>query len=382
MAQRGWQGIMVEATAVVPEGRISPTDAGLWDDSQIEPLKRQVDFVHAHKGTIGIQLAHAGRKASTLAPFHEVMVRREGWTGRSVPDAEHGGWDGKTVAPSALSYAPGDYTDPSEASIEYLDNLKKAYLAAIERCKKIGFDYVELHGAHGYLLHEFVDPVTNKRTDKYGGSLENRLRFPLELVETVRAAWEKPLFYRLSATDWLDEALGPEKSAPGQTEEWGWWGLEQTTIYAQKLKAKGIDLLDVSSGGLDSRQKITVGPGYQLPFAAHIKKNVPELLIGTVGIITDAFQAEQILQDGKADVVFFAREVIRNVDFPLQAAQDLGAAVQPLMQYFQAWSRMLVKRDHLKAAPKHDGISEVEGEETKDKNRKKSDEDQHYSSVP
>jgi 2,4-dienoyl-CoA reductase-like NADH-dependent reductase (Old Yellow Enzyme family) len=203
-------------------------------------LKRQVDFVHAHKGTIGIQLAHAGRKASTLEPWVQVQHEEAGWTGGHVTDDEHGGWwkDGEwlslvslpgpsadmpVAAASDLSYDNEKYPHPKESSLEYIESLKVAFRAAIERCKKIGFDFIEIHGAHGYYLHNFVDPVSNVRTDQYGGNLENRLRLPLEMAKIARENWDKPLFYRLSASDWLDDVVGPEKGHPGEKEEWSWW---------------------------------------------------------------------------------------------------------------------------------------------------------------
>ncbi|CAE7233526.1 unnamed protein product, partial [Rhizoctonia solani] len=205
------------------------------------------------------------------------------------------------------------------------------YVDAIERCKKIGFDFVEIHGAHGYLIHSFYSPISNKRTDEYGGSLENRLRFPLEVIRTVRAIWNKPLFFRISGSEYA----GPEKDANG---DWVSWGIEQSVELARRLKEEGIDLLDVSSGGNYVNQQIPRAPGYQLPFAEQIKKEIPELLVGAVGLITEPRQAEGVLQDGKADVVLFARELLRHIDFPLYAAQELGVAVKPTNQYEMAWS--------------------------------------------
>ncbi|OWZ58869.1 oxidoreductase [Cryptococcus neoformans c8] len=360
MALRGWGSIMVEATAVVPEGRISPEDMGLWDDSQIAELQRIVKYIHANKGVIGIQIAHAGRKASTPAPWNEREANEKGHSKGSVVPEENGGWPSKVVAPSEISFLDGDYPDPIEASIEYLESLKKAYADAVERCSKIGFDFIEIHGAHGYFLHEFIDPISNKRTDKYGGSLENRLRLPLEIAEIVRQKWDKPLFYRLSATDWLEESLGKEKNANG---EWVWWGIEQTTTFVGKLAELGVDLVDVSSGGNDLRQKIAPGPSYQLPFAAHLKKTYPNLLIGSVGIITDAKQANDILEQGKADVILIGRQLLRNLDWPLGAAVELGVAVAPAVQYERAWTRMLVKREAHDHTSKKHGVTELQGQE-------------------
>ncbi|RXK36413.1 oxidoreductase [Tremella mesenterica] len=364
MALRGWGSIMVEATAVVAEGRISPSDSGIWQDSQIAPLKTIVDFVHANKGIIGIQLAHSGRKGSTMPGGTLRIMRDDGWKGGEVAPEQTGGWPSEVVAPSAISFNPGKYPDPVEASVEYLTNLKEAYVKAAERCKIIGFDFIEIHGAHGYFLHEFCSPGSNRRTDQYGGSFENRIRFPLEVAQTLRAVWDKPLFYRVSASDWLEDAEGPEKAYPGETEEYKWWGLDQTTLFTQKLADAGVDLIDVSSGGNDLRGKIAVGPSYQLPFAEHIKKNVKNILVGAVGIITEPEQAEEILENNQADVVLFARQVLRDIDFPLKAAQELGAAISPALQFERGWSHMVVKRDHRKAPAHHSGISTVEGEES------------------
>ncbi|CAD6585588.1 MAG: hypothetical protein TREMPRED_004180 [Tremellales sp. Tagirdzhanova-0007] len=371
MAMRGWGSIMVEATAVVPEGRISPEDSGIWQDSQIAGFKRIVDFVHAHKGKIGVQLAHAGRKASTMSPWMQRISQDKGWEGSKVPDDKSGGWHSEVVGPSDISFSPGDNAQPIAASLEYISSLKQAWRDATSRCKEAGFDYIEIHGAHGYLFHEFTDPLSNKRTDQYGGSFENRIRLPLEVSKIVREVWDGPLFYRVSATDWLDDVLGPEMSPSGEKGEYAWWGLEQTTKLAQRLAAIGIDLIDVSSGGNDTRQKVPVEPSYQVPFASHIKQHVRDTIVGTVGIITDPVQANDILQNDEADVVFCGRQVLRDLDFPLRAAQELGCAVAPAVQYERAWSRMVVKREHTSAAPRHKGLSEVEGEEGRETERKK-----------
>ncbi|WRT66358.1 uncharacterized protein IL334_003313 [Kwoniella shivajii] len=383
MAMRGWGSIMIEATAVVPEGRITPEDSGLWEDSQIDSFKRIVDYVHGIKGVIGIQLAHAGRKASTPAPWNLRLAVEGGYDGGNVVGEENGGWPNNVQAPSAISFNEGKYANPVESSLEYIENLKKAFADAVERCKAIGFDYIEIHGAHGYLLHEYVDPLSNTRTDGYGGSFENRIKLPLEITKLVRDKWDKPLFYRLSATDWLEDTLGPEKTENG---DYAWWGIEQTTILTQKLADLGVDLIDVSSGGNDIRQKVQVGPSYQLPFAEHIKKNVKNILVGAVGIITDAHQANDIIEQGKADVVLLAREVLRNVDFPLQSALQLGTAVNPAVQYERAWTRMLVKHDpnnvHQTTRSQH-GVTEVQGEEgEKKKPNRRGPPPEIHSAVP
>ncbi|WVQ82154.1 hypothetical protein IAT38_004282 [Cryptococcus sp. DSM 104549] len=360
MAVRGWGSIMVEATAVLPEARLSPEDVGIWKDSHIQGLKRIVDYVHANKGVIGIQLGHAGRKASMPAPWNLRLGAEKGHKGGSVTSEEHGGWPNKVYGPSPISFNEGEYPNPIEASIEYLESVKQAYSDAVDRCTAIGFDFIEIHGAHGYFIHEFVDTLSNKRTDKYGGSLENRLRLPLEIVDIIRAKWNKPLFYRFSATDWLEDVLGPEKGKDG---EWAWWGIEQTTVLAKKLAEAGVDLLDVSSGGNDLRQKVKVGPAYQLPFAEYLKKAVPNVLIGTVGLITEPKQASDILEENRADVVLLARQVLREVDWPLRAALELGVAVSPAVQYERAWSRLVAKSDALEHTEKKVGVTEVQGQE-------------------
>ncbi|WVQ72405.1 hypothetical protein IAR50_001957 [Cryptococcus sp. DSM 104548] len=363
MALRGWGSIMVEATAVVPEGRISPEDMGLWDDSQIAELQRIVKYVHANKGVIGIQIAHAGRKASTPAPWNERLANEAGFHDGSTVPEEQGGWPSKVYGPSAISFHDGDYPDPLEAPASYLESIKKAYGDTVDRCNQVGFDFIEIHGAHGYFLHEFVDPISNTRTDQYGGSLENRLRLPLEITEIVRQKWDKPLFYRLSATDWLEEALGSEKGANG---DWTWWGIEQTTLFVKKLAEAGVDLVDVSSGGNDLRQKIVAKPSYQLPFAEHLKKAYPDLLIGTVGAITEAKQANDILEAGQSDVIFIGRQLLRDLDWPLEAALELGAAVAPAVQYERAWTRLLVKKEPHDATSKRHGITEAQGQEAQE----------------
>lgn len=337
MAMRGWGNLMVEATAVVPEGRISPEDSGLWEDAQIPGFKRIVDYVHGLGGKIGIQLAHAGRKASTSTPWIYGEAVAKGYKGGEVILPENGGWPETVTGPSEVNFSPGFFPDPVAASVEYIDSVKKAYVAAAGRAKKAGFDYVEIHGAHGYFMHEFFSPISNRRTDQYGGSFENRIRIALEVTKAVREAWEGPLFFRVSATDWLDDALGEEK----QDGEWKWWGKEQSALLAKELHALGIDFLDVSTGGNDLRGKIKVGPDYQVPYARYIKDRVPGLLIGAVGLVTDSHQAENILERGDADVVLFGREVLRHVDFPLATAQTLGVAAAPAVQYSAAWSRML-----------------------------------------
>ncbi|THH02578.1 hypothetical protein EW026_g322 [Hermanssonia centrifuga] len=221
---------------------------------------------------------------------------------------------------------------------EDLIRVEDAFLAAVERCKKIGFDFIDIHGAHGYLLHEFVSPLSNTRTDQYGGSLENRIRYPLRITSSIRKAWQKPLFYRLSATDWAE---GPEKDENG---EWRQWGLEQSKILVGEIEKLGVDLVDVSTGGNWEKQSIPIGPGYQVPFAEALKKAHPKLVYSAVGLITSPKQAESYLQDGKTDVIFIAREFLRNPHWAMYAAQELGVAIKPANEYERAWMDVLAPK--------------------------------------
>lgn len=230
LAARGVGAICVEATAVVPEGRISPEDAGLWTDSQIAPLKRITTFVHGQGTKIGVQLAHAGRKASTVAPW---VRGQSGGSKSEVAHEDAGGWPNNVYGPSPIAFSEAQ-CDPIEADEPYLANLLRQYELAAQRCKKAGFDFVEIHGAHGYALHSFMSPLSNVRKDKYGGSLENRLRFPLEVAQVVRKAYDGPIFFRLSATDWAE---GPEKGPDG---EWKQWGIEQSIILTGELEVGSI----------------------------------------------------------------------------------------------------------------------------------------------
>ncbi|CAE6449662.1 unnamed protein product [Rhizoctonia solani] len=334
-AARGVGSIMLEATAVVPEGRISPECPGIWTDSQMTPMRRIVDFIHGQGAVVGIQLSHAGRKASTLAPWISAAQKAAG-NNTMIATEEQNGWPAQVVGPSEIPFGD-NYPRPKAMTLEDIDTLESAYIDAVERCKLIGFDFIEIHGAHGYLLHSFCSPHSNNRADIYGGSLENRIRLPLRVVRAVRKAWgdDKPLFYRVSASDWAET---PERDANG---DWKSWGIEQTIELARRLKEEGVDLVDTSSGGNWSAQKIPVGPMYQVPFAENIKKAVPDLVVGSVGLITTPQQAEGILQEGKADVVMLARELLRHVDFPIYAAQELGVVVKPANQYERAWTRMM-----------------------------------------
>ncbi|KAG9000531.1 hypothetical protein FRB94_005381 [Tulasnella sp. JGI-2019a] len=336
-AVRGVGAITVEATAVVPEGRISPEDSGLWEDGQMGPLKRTVNFAHSQGAHIGIQLAHAGRKASTYAPWVAMDINNHHRiNNNSVCSKEENGWPDNVYGPSAIKFSD-NYPMPKAMTLEDIEHVKTKFVESVERCKQIGFDFIELHFAHGYLGHSFLSPLSNKRTDQYGGSLENRMRFALEVTELVRKAWgdEKPLFARLSATDWAPE----ERDA--ETQKWKSWGIQQTLILSKELVKLGVDLIDTSSGGNFVGQRIPVGPSYQVPFAEAIKGE--EITTGAVGLITTPQQAEEILQKGQSDVIFLARELIRHADWPLYAAQELGVTVQPPVQYERAWSRMITK---------------------------------------
>jgi len=302
--------IMVEATGVSPEGRISPGCLGLWSEQQTESLKPIVAFMREQGAVAGIQLAHAGRKAS-----HAVA-----WQGGKALTPEEGGW--KTVAPSAIAFSERTPA-PHALSHAEIDQVVQDFCAAAQRAINAGFQVIELHMAHGYLMHQFLSPLSNRRTDDYGGSLENRMRLPLLLIEEVRKILPSsmPLFVRISATDWAE----------------GGWDLEQCLIFAQEMKTRGVDLVDCSSGGLVPTQKIPVNPGYQVPFAEAVRKEA-ELPTGAVGLITDPVVAEEILTSGKADLIFLARELLRNPYWPLTAAKKLGVDWPWPVQYERAKS--------------------------------------------
>ena len=300
--------VMVEASAVVPEGRITPYDMGLWSDRHAEALAPIARFIRGQGAVPGIQLAHAGRKASADAP----------WLSRSPLVPENGGW--QVVAPSAIPFAPGSPL-PRELSVAEIDGIVAAFAAAAKRSLAAGFDVVEIHMAHGYLLHEFLSPLSNRRSDDYGGSLENRARLPLRVAQAVREVWplNLPLFVRISATDWVD----------------GGWDLAQSLQLCRWLKDAGVDLIDCSSGGMTPDAKIPAGPGFQTPFATAIRQEL-DIAVGAVGLITVPEQAEQIVATGLADVVFLARELLRDPYWPLHAAQQLGAEVAWPVQYQRA----------------------------------------------
>lgn len=295
---RGGAGlVMTEATAVSPEGRISPADTGIWDDEQQQAWARVVEFVRGQGAAAAIQLAHSGRKGSTQPPFE----------GRGPVPSEEGGW--QPVGPSPVGY-PG-LSVPRELTTSGVDRVVDDFARAARRSVAAGFDVVEVHAAHGYLLHEFLSPLSNQRDDEYGGSFDNRVRLPLRVVDAVRDVVPErmPVVVRISATDWVD----------------GGWTVDDSVALARRLKDAGVDLVDVSSGG-NARAQIPVGPGYQVPFARRIREEAG-VATGAVGLITEPKQAEDILAEGSADVVLLAREMLRDPHWALRAAGELG--VQP-----------------------------------------------------
>ncbi len=305
----GGAGLVVaEATAVTPEGRISAGDLGLWNDEQIGPLQRITSFIEAQGSVPGIQLAHAGRKASLTEP----------WNGDTQLPTQQGGWT--TVAPSAIAYA-ADRATPRALTVQEIHDLVRAFGAAARRALQAGFKVLELHGAHGYLINEFLSPLSNTRTDEYGGSFENRIRFLVEVIQEVRKAWptDYPLFLRISVSDWHPKG----------------WTVEDSVRLVPIVKDLGVDLIDCSSGGNVADVKIPAAPGYQVPFSAAVRAaGIPT---GAVGIIVKAQQAEDILAAGAADMIFMAREFLRDPYFPLHAAADLGDDTLPWpVQYERA----------------------------------------------
>ncbi|WP_173262087.1 NADH:flavin oxidoreductase/NADH oxidase [Streptomyces pacificus] len=301
--------ILVEATAVVPEGRISPHDLGIWNDTQATAFRRITRFLKDQGTVPGIQIAHAGRKASTDRP----------WTGGAPVGPDARGW--QPVAPSPVPFDEG-HPVPDELTADQIAELPGRFAEAARRALDAGFEVVEVHGAHGYLIGEFLSPHSNHRTDAYGGSFENRTRFALEVVDAVRAVWpqELPLFFRISATDWLEE---------------NGWTADDTVRFAALLREHGVDLLDVSSGGNAPRVRIPAGPGYQVPFAARVR-NETELPVAAVGLITDPAQAEKVLANGEADAVLLGRELLRSPSWARSAARELGGAVRIPEQYHRS----------------------------------------------
>jgi len=308
----GGAGLMiVEATAVVPEGRISPGDLGLWKDEQIEPLAKIARFAREQGCVAAIQLAHAGRKASVGL----------GWGEQRTLRADEGGW--QSVAPSAISFGEG-YAVPHELSIAGIAGIAEvvaAFVAAARRAVVAGFQSIEIHAAHGYLMHQFLSPLSNQRTDAYGGSFENRTRLLREVVAAVRAVWPEslPLLIRLSATDWVE----------------GGWSADETVALCRDLKTLGVDLADISTAGLVPTAKIPVGPGFQTEFAARVRHEAG-LPTAAVGLITSAAQADHVLRTGQADMVLLGREILRNPYWPQQAAQELRQGGAWPNQYLRA----------------------------------------------
>jgi len=301
--------IFTEATAVTPEGRISPQDLGIYRDEHVEPLARIVRFITEQGGIAGMQLAHAGRKASTYRP----------WEANGMIPESKGGWK-NVLAPSVIPFAD-NYPMPQALTHEGIKDVVTAFASAARRACEAGFRVIEIHAAHGYLIHEFLSPLSNQRTDSYGGSFENRTRILREVVSAVRKVWPEraPLFVRISATDWVE----------------GGWDVDQSVELARQIKTLGVDLIDCSSGGNVARAKIPVGPGYQTQFAEQIRREAA-ILTGTVGMITSPVQAEHILATGQADVVIMAREMLREPYWPLRAARELGQSIAWPVQYLRA----------------------------------------------
>lgn len=300
--------VLTEAIAVTPEGRISPEDLGIWQDAHIEPLARIVRFVHAQGALAGTQLAHAGRKGSTKRP----------WSGSGLVEPSAGGW--QPVGPGDAAFDP-TYPVPRPLDDAGIAAVVAAFRAAAVRARTAGFDLVEVHAAHGYLLHQFLSPLVNQRTDDYGGSFDNRIRIVLEVVDAVRGVWPErlPVFVRLSCADW----------APGG------WDLAQSIELGRRLRSRGVDLIDCSSAGAVAHQQIAIAPGYQVPFAEAVRREAG-IATGAVGLITTAPQAEAIVGGGQADCVLLARELLRDPYWPLRAAAELGQPVTWPAQYLRA----------------------------------------------
>ncbi|HEY0947361.1 MAG TPA: NADH:flavin oxidoreductase/NADH oxidase [Opitutaceae bacterium] len=304
--------IIAEATAVEARGRISPGDLGLWSDAQVEPAARVNRFLAQHGAVAGVQLAHAGRKASAARPW-------EG--GKHLADND-GGWP--VIGPSAIAFGNGLDRAPAEMTEKDIRAVQDAFVAATNRALAAGYTWLELHAAHGYLAHSFYSPLTNRRTDRYGGSFENRVRFLLETTRATRAVWPErlPFTVRLSASDWVE----------------GGWTIEDSIALAKLLKTEGVDLIDVSSGGAVPGAAIPVGPGYQVPFAERIRREA-QIATAAVGLITEPAQADAIIREGRADLVLLARESLRDPSWPLRAAAGLGVSPRPSppLQYARAW---------------------------------------------
>jgi 2,4-dienoyl-CoA reductase-like NADH-dependent reductase (Old Yellow Enzyme family) len=298
--------IIMEATAVVPEGRISPGDTGIWSDDHLAGLKRIVNFIHEQGSVAGIQLAHAGRKASCAVP----------WNGGKQLELNNGGW--QTVAPSAIPFIEGERV-PVALDKAGIDRIISAFIAGTRRAVEAGFRVLEIHGAHGYLITEFLSPISNRRDDEYGGSFENRIRLLLEVIQGVQSVWprENPLFVRISSTEWMD----------------GGWDVNDSIKLAAILKQNGVDLVDCSSGGNAYNAKIPVGPGYQVQFSEAIRKT--GIMTGAVGMITSASQAETILQEEKADIILMGRKLLLDPYFPHHAEAEMGVVASWPNQYLR-----------------------------------------------
>ncbi len=310
--------VFTEATAVTADGRISPWDLGIWNDAQRDALAPIVAFIKSQGAAAGIQLAHAGRKGSVRRPWDKPGV---------VPESE-GGWT-RVDAPSAIAFSD-EMLVPHAMTEAEIAGVVAAFVAAARRALAAGFDVIELHAAHGYLLHEFLSPLSNTRTDRYGGSFENRTRIVREVATAVRGVWpdSHPLFARISATDWTD----------------GGWDLPQSIELARALKECGVDLIDASSGGNVAGAKIPLGPGYQVPFAESIKRDAG-IATGAVGLITGSAQAEQVIRSGQADIVLLARELLRDPYWPTRAAGELGQAIEWPAQYLRAGPKGALPRN-------------------------------------
>jgi 2,4-dienoyl-CoA reductase-like NADH-dependent reductase (Old Yellow Enzyme family) len=308
-AQGGAGLVSTEATAVLPEGRISPADLGIWKDEHIANLRRIAEFFHTQGSRAGIQLAHAGRKASTASPFEQRPT--------TIAPSE-GGW--QPVAPSAIAFS-ADYPMPAALDEAGIRAVIEGFRQAARRALQAGFDFIEIHAAHGYLLHEFLSPLANQRTDQYGGSFENRIRLVLEVADSVRREWlgRLPLFVRISATDWAE----------------GGWNPDESVELAKRLRDHGVDLVDCSSGGLVPHAKIPAAPGYQVEFASRIRREAG-IATAAVGLITESAQANAIIADGEADLVFLAREMLRDPYWPVHSAAALGEQASWPKQYLRA----------------------------------------------
>ncbi|MFC0602872.1 NADH:flavin oxidoreductase/NADH oxidase [Streptomyces palmae] len=309
--------IITEATAISPEGRISPYDLGIWNDTQVAAFQRITAFLKTQGTVPAVQLAHAGRKAST----ERTWVDR----GRPIGPDEPYGWT--PVGPSAIPFSASS-TVPRELATSEIREIVQQFADAAERALAAGFEVIEIHGAHGYLIHEFLSPHSNHRTDEYGGSFEGRTRFALEVVEAVRSVWpaDLPVFFRISATDWLTENPDDERTG---------WTADDTVLLAKELQARGVDLMDVSTGGNAPDAKIESGPHYQVPFAERIR-NETGMPVAAVGMITDPGPAQDVIASGQADAVLLGRELLRNPYWARHAAAELGGEVSSPIQYHRA----------------------------------------------